>query len=676
MTEKTVVRTLVAQVVPCGQYRYRVEFPPAIPQADRSAMMDQAQQESVATFLECTQKYQALAWIGDANLAFAECRTQPSDRKSNFLHLLLCLKAVELGVIYARSRMPDSVLVLEVRALLPRIFKEKLRKLAKLIGVRVELKVEEVTRTSKTDDDSNDRRSPREKDAFDAEWIARITESRRRAMKKFSGKVLPRVIARFCFSIAHSFAWSFHVAARAIFQYRYRASFRRITRKQAGKLAVFLHVESRSGRQRDVAGYLDWKYDPNFVQNLRSNRAVIPFTHFSQTVAVYSLTAMKWSMESLRNLESETSGGCVTVNFLPSLVDLWQLRSRKRMACKIVRGRLRKLRNASPDFLSRTIYDEFRVTLNETEANVMVLENGYQTLFDPFPPGIVIQADALSKGARQVTASIRRRGGQAIYVADKICTQERTSNQLLGDESGNPHFPDRCVIFDSISRDELIRQQFPTARIHQYQRTFPKFEKNPRAPSTHSVLVLLQDYLDNLDELLVTGAAIAHAIPDVEIVFQEHPDFPVAPSVKTRIQSNMPDRLRFLAKGEKFSSVSPLCVITGYSTAAVPWVLEGVPLIWLRGQVDNSATVGACLSQIGFPSDSTDETVALVNSLRVRLPETSSALPGFVESSRMIFLPFSVDDDTSLASVLQEVIERSSADLPTKSLQKTPHPDV
>src|SRR5690606_27405870 len=103
MTEIPARGSILAVVKPCGQYRFKLELPASYGKATRVEMRSRALREANETFLECSRNYQAVGWAGIANLAFADTRTAPSDSKSEFLHVLTCIKLVQLSAEHLRN---------------------------------------------------------------------------------------------------------------------------------------------------------------------------------------------------------------------------------------------------------------------------------------------------------------------------------------------------------------------------------------------------------------------------------------------------------------------------------------------------------------------------------------------------------------------------------------------
>ncbi len=278
----------------------------------------------------------------------------------------------------------------------------------------------------------------------------------------------------------------------------------------------------------------------------------------------------------------------------------------------------------------------------------------------------MIQADAAAKTARHFTACARQRGGRVIYVADRICTDLRTSNQFIVDDGENLHIPDRCVVFDQVSRDEFLRQGMRENLIHTYHRNFAQgrgaIPKEGHEPLTQ-VVILLQAYEDNMEGMVRLGTDIATRLKKVAVVYQEHPNFPVCDRMKTKLLDAAPGRIRFLEPGESVEYQDTLAMVTGYSTAAVPGILQGVPLIWLRRQVDNSIIGEAYLGRIGFAADKSEEVLSYLKRLYRKDGRMLKACAKAAAETRKIFIPTCSPPGTTLGDALLKAREESFAEI-------------
>ncbi|RYD19660.1 MAG: hypothetical protein EOP88_18120 [Verrucomicrobiaceae bacterium] len=655
MTRNVPVPHLLAIFEPCEQYRYRVDFPDLTDERARDELFRSALLEVTATFLECTAKFQSVAWIGPANLSFADSMSSPSDRKSKFLHMLVSLRVIERRLSDLRAAGTEAFRI-ETGVHLPRDFRRKLEKLCKRYDIGLS------ACEADTVEEAPSHQGAPNQEVFAVQPLDAIAAFYVGAKRRLSGRERLLPLLKQVTDALSFLAWIYQYALRGAFTFYYKAAAERVLKRMDGERNVFLYFEIRSGTNREVEPYLRWKYGSGFVSDHTERSSVIPFTHLSGTNAAFSLQAMIWARRALLNMERNPADGCVVVNFLLTPAMMWKLRSRRAEKRDKVLRRLGKFRQR--DLISRIIYREFGVMLDGTNAFAMEMAKCYQQFFATLSPGVVIQADALSKGARQLTTCARRRGGRVIYLADRICTALRTSNQLVRDGGDNPHIPDRCVVFDEITRREMLRQGFAEKDIHHYQRDFGTVSGDAATGGGGSeIRVLLQDYMDHLAVLISTGVALARAFGDLTVVFQEHPDFPVDGSVKSRLLEEFPGRILFPKRGERTGHHGVLAMLTGYSTAAVPGVLAGVPLIWLRRQVDNSIYGEPYLERIGFAADTTSEVISRVRKLRENDPETTAGCSRHVEAAREIFRVSTGDPDPSPATVLDRAVADSLAEI-------------
>ena len=674
MIEQPLPARVVATLWACEQYGYRVELPDSLDGEIRDDILRRAMWETTNTFLECTRKYQAVAWAGNANLAFAGSPASPSDRKSKFLHALICLKTIELSILHHRETTAEPLMVhLGNKPLWD--FRKKLLRLCEKYG----LELPPASEVSPEPDAENESEpdgpeelgycgATSENETFVPELNRKLKVLERSVKRSLTAFPPLRWLAGKGIDCLALLVAIYQVIFRCAFSCYYRSAANRIMKRMDGPNNVFLYFEIRSGRNRDARSYLAWKYSEKFTSMLPEHASPIPFTHLPRTNAPFSFAAMIWARQALLQMKKQPLDGCVVVNFLFTPMMLWKLRVRKRDKGLRMRKRLRDWGDADEDFISGLIYQEFRNALIANNSFALELGKSYQQFFSALAPGVVIQADALSKGARQFTTNARRRGCQVIYVADRICTRLRTSNQLIADDGDNPHFPDRCVVFDGISRDELIRQGFAANRIYHYHRNFGAHRsEKPRSHRPRKILVLLQDHMDHLSVLIAVGAEIARTIPEVKIIFQEHPDFPVGEEVKSRLIHDAPGRLRFLGRGKKVDYTDVMAVVTGYSTAAISGVLQGAPLIWMRRQIDNSVYGADYLERIGFAADSHSDALAILRRLLALDPQTVADCATATAAAHEIFASSAEGSDRPLAATLEQALSDSFSEISGQS---------
>jgi hypothetical protein len=469
--------------------------------------------------------------------------------------------------------------------------------------------------------------------------------------------------------------WSFSFTARGLFSIYYRRQVCRVMKKQQREKNLHLYVDIRGGRDSDVRNYLWWKYGREIASDPPGATAIHPFTHLSRPGQAFSLSSMIWAWHSLKRMMAVPEEGCVLVNYLIGPVEQAKLRRTRILERQRIGRLLSGMRNEAASLIETMIYSEFRTALRASNAFALEIAACYDAYFSILPPGVVIQADAVAKASRQFTASARYRGGRAIYIADRICTRLRTSNQLIGDESANLHLPDHFIVFDQVTRGEFLRQGVAEERIHIYQRDFgaggePSAGDGPI--SRDQVVVFLQAYVDNIGAMVRTGLEIARRMPKLEVIFKEHPNYPICEKMKSELLREIPDRLRFLPAREAPQLSRALAMVTGYSTAAVPGILQGVPLIWLRRQVDNSVFGEEYLECIGFAADETHEVLTLLKRLMRQDPPTLEACSHAREQVAAIFTHHEGVPASSFSEALDRAIKDSFLEIPATRRQSPP----
>lgn len=661
----------VATISPCPQYGYRVELTDEISCEIRDGIYRRAVEEMTETYLECLRNFQDLAWFGVANLAFAHGRLSPQDSQSKFIHELVSLKILELAFAGAKCAKP----AVKIESRIPKKFRTYLKSLGPTCDAQVTPLPILTARPEEEQPPETETETETEIEVgagsggfegFEPEWLIKILRIQSRAIRKVKNIPLLNWLTRNVFTVLRLSVRFLLTCRRVIFHFRYRAVFQKVMAHTDGKKKVFLFFESRSGRNREVESYLQWKLSKEFLDNLQDEIAVVPFTHFHRSEANCSRSAMTWAMDSLQRMISDPADACVVANFLIPPWRVFTNRFGRKKRLREVRNRLSQLMQVTNDFLAGRIYQEWRAALHGMDGPTRELGYAYCELFNSSDPGVVVQADALTRGARQFTVCARRANYQVVYVADRICTKLRTSNQLVPSEIGNSHFPDRCVLFDTISRDELARQGFPLEKIHLYHRRFsagvqPDKPIVPLEPNI--VLVMLQAPQDHMEAMLETGAEIARADSSLTVVFQEHPHFPVKPVIRAKLLQEMKHGLHFLQQGKKIHPAEVLVTITGYSTAVIPFVLQGVPLVWMRQQVGNSIFGEDYLTRIGIPSDSTQETIALVRGLRSGRADLLAVTAAARIAAQEIFEPSEKILNRPIAHAVREAVDACFADL-------------
>lgn len=663
MSESLPAALVVASIIPCEQYRYRVKLPGSFNRILRADIRRRAVQETNKIFLNCTRNYQALGWLGAANPAFTDSHASPRDSTSKFLHLLICLKVIELSFIHHRENHPAGEAVefaVEVKVTLGTQVRIAFKKHCKRLGIQ--LLLPDAENLPVMPPVGGGYRALRHSgNSFLCQPIHRIEGWRRSAALRLMARPLLKQWAKGFMDGLMNGCWPFLFLARAIFSLYYRVAATRILKKIDGPKNVFLYVEMFGGRNKDTAAYLHWKYGKDLASGGGAGTSVIPFSHLFQYYHNYSFSAMRWAIHALRRMKIQPCEGCLVVNFLIPPWLLIKLHFRRKRESRRKIKKLQKLYLASSDLIERLIYDDFIRTLEETNVYAMEVSKCYQAFFASVSPGVVIQADAVAKTARHFTACARRRGGRSIYIADRICTELRTSNKLIADEGDNPHFPDRCVIFDQVTQQEFLRQGFDPAHIYSYHRNFsmaPETVSAGPSDGLQQVVIYLQDYKDNIGAMIHIGKTIVAHFPMIEVLYQEHPNFPVCEREKAKLLKKYAERLRFLKPREPVDYGKTLALITGYSTAAVPGILQGVPLIWLRRQVDNSIYGEAYLNRIGIVADKTSEVIKILDRLVNLDPKTLVACAAATAETRAIFTPSS----THAGRDLEDALEHAMAD--------------
>ena len=658
---------VVARVIPCEQYRFRIKLPGTIDRQVRASLRRQALQEVTATFLDCTRQYQAIAWVGVANVAFMHSPSSPRDSKSKFFHLLICVKLVELSIQHFRNLQPKEAAVeygVAIETALPVEGRIAFRNLRKEFGVS--LLIAAPGETKPLGRVGGEFRAKENSAArFAPQPIKAIHDFRSDVARQLADRRHLRQWAKNVIYYIGQLFWPMLIIARVLFTLWYRPVAVRLLKRRDSPRNILAYFDGREGRSRDVSSYVKWKYGSALDSTVETGSSLIVFSHLIQPGNAYSVSAMRWAYQTLRDMKRQPCEGCVVVNYLISPSFLLKLHFRRKRQMKRKRGRLIRMKRETSDFVSRMIFAEFVSTLEETNAFAIEVSKGHQQFFNLLSPGVVVQADALAKTARQFTACSRKAGNRVIYIADRICTRMRTSNQFIADEGSNLHFPDRTVVFDQVTRDEFVRQGIPEEKIYSYCRNFSLASTaNPGAAEEKKakqkqVVVFLQDYSDSMGAMIRVGLEVAARFSSLHVIFQQHPNFPVCEKAKNKILLDSPGRLHFHQPGEVLEYSRTVALITGYSTAVVPGVLQGVPLIWLRRLIDNSVYGEDYLKRIGFAADSAADVVVIMKRLLQRDAESLRECAVATTEARAIFTPPSAQEGRSLASALQQALSES-----------------
>ncbi len=659
-------QTVVAVIKPCEQYRYRVELPATLDREVRADIRRKALDEINECFLGCTRTYQALGWLGSSNISFADSRHSPSDSKSEFLHMLICLKVIDLSHrYYFRNCLVGRTqpLAVEVEVTLSSSVRKGVMKLCEQRDMELVRKPDLVGKTGGRVRIGGVYRSSQDDGTPFALQPIKHLESLRGVVTRHLPTLLGiRRCVNFFLRAWVLLFWPVPIAARVIFSFYYQAAAARVLKRLDGTTNIFIYFDLRLGRNRDIGEYIRWKYGTTFRSEAANGLSFIPFTHIARPNHAYSFGAMIWAYQVLKRMEKDPLTGCVVVNyFLPvsKLLEVQFLRSDQR---RNVRRKLVELERNAGDFFQEAMFKQFIASLDLTHGFPLEVSTCYSVFFNTLAPGVVVQADAVAKTARHFTACAHRCGSRVIYVADRICTSLRTSNQFIVDDGDNLHLPDRCVVFDQVSKGEFIRQGMAEDDIYSYHRNFSADILESALPSVFGltqVVILLQAYEDNIGGMVQLGEEIARKYPELLVIYQEHPNFPVCSRVKSDLFKKWPGRLRFLAPRESVDYAKTLALVTGYSTAAVPGVLHGVPLIWLRRQIDNSIYGEAYLNRIGLVADKADEVNSILKHLIRRDPEKLAACVAAAAEAKAIFTPPSTSAARTLPEALAQAIDAS-----------------
>jgi hypothetical protein len=668
ITEIAPEALVVAHVIPCEQYRFRIKLPGIIDRQVRASLRRQALQEVTDTFLDCTRQYQAIAWVGAANMAFMHSPSSPRDSKSKFFHLLICAKLVELSLQHFRNLQSEGVAReygVAIETALPVEGRIAFRNLREEFGVSLLISAPgEIKPLGQVGGEFRAKENLAGR--FAPQPIKAIRGFRADVARQLAGRRHLRQCAKNVIHCAGQLFWPILIIARLLFTLWYRPAAARLLKHRDSSKNILAYFDGREGRSRNVGSYVRWKYGSALDSTVKAGSSLIVFSHLIQPENAYSVSAMRWAYQTLQDMKRQPSEGCVVVNYLisPSFLLKLYFRRKRQMKCK--RGRLVRMKRETTDFVSRMIFDEFISTLEKTNAFAIEVSMGHQQFFNLIRPGVVVQADALAKTARQFTACARKVGNRVIYIADRICTRMRTSNQLIADEGSNFHFPDRTVVFDRITRDEFVRQGIPEGRIYSYCRNFslanaasPSMVAEKHKVKQKQVVVFLQDYPDSMGALIRVGMAVAAHFSNLHVLFQQHPNFPVCEKAKNKILLDSPERLHFHKPGEALDYSRTVALITGYSTAVVPGVLQGIPLIWLRRSIDNSVYGEDYLQRIGFAADSVADVIIIMKRLFRRDVESLRECASVTTEARAIFTPPSAQEGRSLASALQQALSES-----------------
>lgn len=671
---------VVAKLKPCDQYRFRVEQAACFSRELRAEIRKEALAKANELFLKCIKNYHFIARVGDANLAFTDGRLSPSDSKSEFLHALVCLKTVELCFYQFRKLHPTALpreFSLWIETSLPPAARKYMVHLIADLGMVSVKKHDSIGVFLLKRRVGGVYRASRHVDPpFSLQPIRRLEIFKNVVLRWFAP--WPK-IKRFLNTFMHGMIllfWPFPILARLIFSFYYQAATARLLKKLDGPKNVFVYFDLRLGRNREVATYMRWKYGSALSQ-VEVDSSLIHFTHIARSEQVYSFAAMIWAYRALKMMEERRGEGCVVVNYLLPAFELMDTHVQRGGYQREVKRKLLLLKQGSSCFFENLIYQELMAVLYQTKVFPLELARSYRNLFSKMSAGVVIQADAVSKTARHFTASARKHGNRVLYVADRICTSLRTSNQLIEDGFGNLHFPNRFVVFDQVTRSEFVRQGVADHHIYSYARDFTVASSSHvvNGSSKDKVVILLQAYEDNMGGMVRMGAELLDAGLNINVIYQEHPNFPVCDLIKVGLMKKHHGRLSFLKSGEKIDYSTTLCLITGYSTAAVPGVLKGVPLIWLRRQVDNSIYGEAYLSRIGFVADKLTDVISTVKKLLDRDLLTLETCIRATEEAMAIFTPSSIDMHRDFSKVLLSAIEDSFSEIRHKELEFRDSPE-
>ena len=252
MIERPTAAIIVAVVRTCEQYRFRVDLPKTLDRAVRSDIRRRALQEINDCFLDCTRTYQALAWLGASNLSFADSRHSPSDSKSEFLHLLICLRIIDLSLIHHQENPAAGEplrFAVEVETTLSFSGRKSLLKLCDERGMEMVRMSDSAARVrGQVRIGGAYRTARRFINPLSIKPIKGLEIARRWVIGRLTGwPWLRRGVDTLTRAFIFLF-WPIPVAARLVFSFYYRTTAARILGRLDGPRNVFLYYDLRTRR--------------------------------------------------------------------------------------------------------------------------------------------------------------------------------------------------------------------------------------------------------------------------------------------------------------------------------------------------------------------------------------------------------------------------------------------
>lgn len=245
--------------------------------------------------------------------------------------------------------------------------------------------------------------------------------------------------------------------------------------------------------------------------------------------------------------------------------------------------------------------------------------SGLNNLFKKIGPGLLlIKGPVNNKGASSIFFSARKNGVRVMVVSPRILTSTRFSNQFIKThfKKGYPDiYPHSIAVDDQVSFETIENQtdQIELYRVRQKDTIADKPDAEiDFQPFRITLILQKRKEIQQMAEFVIQGVK---GLSNVTVQFKEHPSFPIPNNLLNRFKEI--DYVQILPSDislEKTVEKSDLCV-TSYSSAAIEFVKNGKPVIWLESVTSNSVFFADLYRKLGLSAKSTEELNELIKNI-------------------------------------------------------------
>lgn len=244
--------------------------------------------------------------------------------------------------------------------------------------------------------------------------------------------------------------------------------------------------------------------------------------------------------------------------------------------------------------------------------------SGLEILFREIGPGLLlIKGPVNNKGASSLFFTARKNGVRVMVISPRILTSTRFSNQFIKTHFKEEYpdiYPHSIAVDDQVSF-ETIQNQTDQIELYRVKQKRDMIENTDTRidfrPFRITLILQKRKEIQQMAEYVIKGVK---GLSNVIVHFKEHPSFPIPDILldgykKIDYVQILPSDVSLDQTVEK----SDLCV-TSYSSAALEFVKQGKPVIWLENVTSNSIFFADLYRKLGLRAKSSNELNELIKS--------------------------------------------------------------